>query len=392
MPHRFWLSLVLVTAGCVPEPAPDSVAPGPQADPGQAAAFSDLPGWTSGDQSGALPALDRSCERIANYAPDHELGGALAGPASDLQEICAALAATPVPDSAAVRAFLEQWFVPVFQSPGSDEAGLFTGYLELEVAGQRTAAPGAEPLYRPPPDLVEVDLGRFRPELAGHRVAGRVVGGQLVPMPDRAAIQNGALADQGLELVWILDPVDAFFLHIQGSGRVRFADGTLMRVGYAAANGHPYYAIGRTLLRRGEIAKDAISLQSIAAWLRAHPEQMRALMAENRAYVFFAERTGPGPLGAAGVALTPMRSAAVDPRYIPLHFPVWAATRVPAPGGGEETFERLLLAQDTGSAIRGPGRIDVFFGHGPEARERAGRMQSPGQVWVLVPRRSLAGQ
>ena len=381
------LAVAGLAAGCAPASKPPAIDLATLSGPAAVVAFADLPAWSDDNQAQALPALAGSCTKLATLPPEHDLGGGgVAGPARHMQRICAELERTSITSARDARAFLERWFVPVSRAAWAAADGLFTGYFEPEVAGRRTPAPGAEPLYVRPPDLVEVDLGRFRPALGGTWLVGRVQDGELVPMPDRASIQQGVLAGRNLELVWILDPVEAFFLHVQGSGRVRLDDGSVMHVGYAGSNGHPYYAIGRTLLRRGAIDRRDLSLQSIAAWLRAHPKDMRALMAENASYVFFEERPASAPVGAAGVPLTPRRSIAVDPAYSPLHVPVWVETRVPVPGGGDAPLARLMLAQDTGSAIRGPERGDLFFGHGVEAREQAGRMRAGGRIWLLVPR------
>ncbi len=383
------LALLLVAAGCTSAPIRDSGL----REPVEAISFADLPGWRADRHAEAVPALAGSCRRLATLPPGRELGRrGLAGPVRHMQEICTRLETASVTGPEAARRFFEAWFVPVSLSHPPSADGWFTGYFEPEVDGRRLPVAGGEPLYRRPPELVDLDLGAFRPELGGLRLAGQVRDGQLVPMPDRAAIQAGAFAGRNLELVWILDPVEAFFLHVQGSGRVRFADGSVLHVGYAGSNGHPYYAIGRTLQRRGAIASENLSMQSIAAWLRAHPEEMRALMAENPSYVFFEERPPSAPLGAAGVPLTPRRSIAVDPAYVPFHLPVWVATDVPVPGGGEVAVERLMMAQDTGSAIRGPARGDLFFGPGAEAREQAGRMRASGRLWILVPRRHAEGR
>ncbi|HEX6977888.1 MAG TPA: MltA domain-containing protein, partial [Alphaproteobacteria bacterium] len=197
-------------------------------------------------------------------------------------------------------------------------------------------------------------------------------------------IDEGALEGRNLELVWVADPIDAFFLHIQGSGRVRLADGSTIRVGYAAQNGHPYLAIGRPLIDRGAIPKDKVSMQSIRAWLAANPDEAERIMWLNASYVFFRELEGEGPLGAQGVPLTPGRSLAVDRRHIPLGAPIWLDTTLPTEG--TPPFRRLMVAQDTGGAIRGPLRGDVFWGHGSDAAERAGRMRSTGRMWILLPR------
>lgn len=218
-----------------------------------------------------------------------------------------------------------------------------------------------------------VELGDFRETLKGQRIAGRVVNGNLKPYENRADIEAGKLKD-AKPLVWVDDPVDAFFLHIQGSGRVLLDDGTEMRVGYAAQNGHTYYAVGRELVKRGLMNKDDVSMQSIRAWLEAHPEQAAEFMNLNPSYVFFNELTGEGPLGAQNVALTPGRSMAVDRTRVPYGTPLWLDIAEPAPDVGP--IQRLVIAQDTGGAIKGAIRGDYYWGYGPEAEHYAGLMKS----------------
>jgi membrane-bound lytic murein transglycosylase A len=240
------------------------------------------------------------------------------------------------------------------------------------------------PLYRTPPDLVTADLGLFRPAFAGERIAGRVDGTALKPYAKRAEIERGALAGRGLELVWVDDAADAFFLHIQGSGRVTLEDGSVVRVGYAGGNGHAYTAIGRELARRGVMAPEDVSMQSLRAWLANNPDEAQALMEVNDSYVFFRILEGEGPLGSQGVVLTPGRSLAVDARFLPLGAPVWLATTDPVDAA--RPLRRLTVAQDTGGAIRGPARADLFWGHGADAAERAGRMRQEGELYLLLPR------
>ena len=225
--------------------------------------------------------------------------------------------------------------------------------------------------------------------LAGYAIYGRVQGGEFVPYHSRADIETGALADRGLELLWVDDPIDQFFLQVQGSGQVQLDDGSLTRVGYASQNGHPYRAIGRDLIEIGVLTRDQVSLPAIKAWLEAHPADAPDIMARNRSYIFFEERPelGPddGPLGAQGVSLTAGRSLAVDPRYVPLGVPVWLETTVPWPEGAAP-LHRLMVAQDTGGAIKGVVRGDVFFGAGARAEAAAGHMKSPGRYALLLPK------
>ena len=346
--------------------------------------FADLPGWAGDTQAEILPALRASCDAIASLPPDRALGGT--GPtlrtAASLAPACAELDTLPAGDAAA-RAFLERRFTPLALGEGT-----LTGYFEPELRGSlRPDGAFATPLHARPPELVEADLGRFIPDLRGRRVAGMVRDGRLQPFPDRAAIKAGALRGQGLELAWVDDPADAFFLHIQGSGRVRLDDGAVLRLGYAGWNGHPYFAIGRALVEQGVLTREAVSMQAIRAWMtQAGPAEAAALMARNPSYIFFRRLDLPpeaGPIGTLGAPLTPMRSIAVDRTLVPLGLPVWVAGTDPLTGA---PLQRLTVAQDTGGAIRGPARADLFTGWGTEAAERAGRMRDPAALFLLIPR------
>jgi peptidoglycan lytic transglycosylase A len=368
----------------------------------RSARFADLPGWRKDVHAEALAAWLRSCERIERLPPGEPLGGAgraelapdLArmGSAGEWQRVCAA--GKRVPPGAA-RAFFERELLPFAAFAGREPTGLFTGYYEPLLHGSRRRhGRFTVPIYGRPPELVTVDLGLFREELRGQRTAGEVVEGALVPFADRAAVAAGALAGRDLEIAWVDDPVDAFFLEIQGSGRIELEEGGVLRVGYAAQNGRPYFAIGRDLVERGALAPEEVSLQSIRRWLAAHPEEAPKVMARNASYVFFQEVPGEGPLGAEGVVLTPGRSLAVDLAHLPLGVPVWLDGEAPAPveGQPDRPLRRLLVAQDTVGAIRGPVRGDVFWGYGEAAAAVAGRMKHPGRIWLLLPRAVAARQ
>ena len=359
------------------------------------AQFEDLPGWREDALAEAVPAFLRSCKRISALPDEADLGEPFAGTAASWKPLCAAAAKLPAGDSAAARAFFEAELRPYAATNNEAPLGLFTGYYEPLLQGSRKRGGRYTiPLYVCPPELVQVELGRFREELKGQRIAGKVEDGTLVPYPDRAEIEEGALSGRKLELVWVDDPVDAFFLQIQGSGRIRLAEGGEMRVGYAAQNGHPYFAIGRDLIDRGALTRDEVSMQSIRKWLVEHPEEAREVMRKNASYVFFQELKGEGPLGAEGVALTPGRSLAVDRKHFPLGVPIWLSAGMPGPkeGDPDRKLRRLLVAQDTGGAIRGPVRGDVFWGYGPEAAELAGRMKHRGRLWVLLPKGVTVGE
>ncbi len=316
------------------------------------ARFAEIPGWDEDDHAEALAAFVRSCEAIEGQDPDTSLGRMPAMATVPLwQERCRLARNTSGNDA---RAFFEAWFRP-WRITGIG-GSLFTGYFEPLLAGSRTrAGPWRWPVYRMPDGLS--------------------------PLPDRAAIDAGALDGLSLELLWVDDPVDAFFLHVQGSGRVRLEDGSEVRLGYAGGNGYPYTSIGKELIRRGEIAADDMSMASIRAWLASHPDEAAGLMAVNRSYVFFRELEGEGPVGAQGVPLTPGRSLAVDDAFFAYGVPVWLETTLPdgAP------WQRLMIAQDTGSAITGAVRGDIFFGAGEWAARMAGAMKAPGRSWILLP-------
>jgi membrane-bound lytic murein transglycosylase A len=353
--------------------------------------FTALDGWEQDEHGAALAAFLRSCERISAWPAHHRLSGrdGIAGNAGDWTGVCRGARAVPPEQPDQARRFFEQQFRAVAVHFGGQAAGLFTGYYEPMLRGSRVRG-GAYtvPLYSRPNDLINVDLGDFSDSLQGQRIVGRVQGRRLRPYHERQRIAAGVLADQGLEIVYVDDPVDAFFLQIQGSGRVRLASGEEIRLGYSGGNGRRYFAIGRELIKRGILTKENVSMQSIRAWLAAHPVQARGVMDMNRSYVFFRELMGPGPIGALGVALSPGRSIAVDHQLIPLGIPIWLHASHPAasPDGMEEPLRRLVLAQDTGGAIKGGVRGDLFWGHGARAAAIAGRMKNAGRWFLLLPR------
>jgi peptidoglycan lytic transglycosylase A len=352
------------------------------------AAFEDLPGWREDALEEAVPAFLRSCDGIAALPSSAGLGQTWAGTAGEWREPCAEAARLPR-DPTAVRRFFESRFRPWSVRNHRNPMGLFTGYYEPLLHGSRKRHGKFKvPLYSRPPELVLVDLGRFREDLKGRRIAGKVKDGVLVPFPDRRAIDRGALAGRKLEIVWVDDPIGAFFLHVQGSGRVRLAEGGELRIGYAAQNGHPYSSIGREMIGRGILTRDTASMQSIRSWLEAHPDQMREILEQDASFVFFQVVKGEGPLGAEGVPLTPGRSLAVDLKHMPLGVPLWLSSRMPAEREGEAdpSLRRLFIAQDTGGAIRGIVRGDLFWGFGTAAESRAGRMKHRGRYWVLLPK------
>ncbi len=364
-------------------------------------AFDALPGWSTADPGPTLATFLRSCDRIRTRPGDRPIDTQISaeplqqlyGRVDDWWPVCAEADRLGGQQNADAKGFFEQAFVAFSVYERGRRQALFTGYYEPLLSGSRTQRPGFEvPLLRLPVDLVSVDLGAFRADLKGQRIAGRVTSNRLSPYDTRADIAAGALDQDDLALVWVNDPIAAFFLHIQGSGRVALADGSIMRVGYAGQNGHAYASIGRILRERGELAPDNVSMQSIKQWLDDNPDQAQAVLNENASYVFFQEiavdNPDLGPLGAQNVPLTAQRSLAVDRRYVPLGAPVWLDAAKPSLSLPDtmEPFQNLMVAQDTGGAIRGAQRGDVFWGFGEEAEETAGLMQHPGHMFVLVPK------
>lgn len=270
---------------------------------------------------------------------------------------------------------------------GKVTSGLITGYYEPVLNGARTRGGKYQtPLYAVPDDLLTIELGDLYPSLKGERVRGKLQGKRVVPYPDRAQLTDGrALA--GKELVWVDSAIDAFFLQIQGSGRVQLTDGTTVRLAYADVNGQPYKAIGRQLVASGDLTLEQATAQGIRQWLADHPERQAEVMNSNPSVVFFREEkitdAALGPRGSLGVPLTPGRSVAIDARLLPLGAPLFLVATHPVTGA---PLQRLVVGQDTGGAIRGAIRADLFFGLGAEAGDLAGRMRSDGQLWLLWPR------
>ncbi len=391
--------LLIGLAACGTEPEPTKAPAKPAEEAAEPSAlleprdFAALPGWQEDAVAEALPALRRSCDRLLRRGDDATVGrNGQAGQVADWRGPCQAIAGAG--DEAALRRVLEAQFQPFQVVPVPEDRGLFTGYYEPELRGSLTPDQTYRvPLYGAPDDMVSVDLARFDPDLSGKNIVGRLENGQLVPYHSRKAIDDGALRNRGLEVLWLDDPVEAFFLHIQGSGKVTLPDGRALRVGYAASNGLPFESTGRYLLRSGKIGRDQASAQGVAGWLRDNPVEAVPVMQRNSRYIFFRAIDGDGPIGAQGVVLTPGRSLAVDRRYLPLGAPLWLDTTWP---GSDRPLRRLVVAQDVGSAIKGVVRGDLFWGSGAAALEQAGRMKQPGSYYVLLPRsvaaRRLAGQ
>jgi membrane-bound lytic murein transglycosylase A len=345
----------------------------------QPASWVDLHGFAEDDLEAAWSAWLQSCSTLINRPP--------------WQVACAAAAQLQQPGEEAIASYFRQHF-NVFQATNTDggDTGLITGYYQPVLQGSRTRSVEYRyPLYSKPDDLINVELASLYPELAHKRIRGRFNGQKLVPYYSRSEIDIQPSPLAGQELVWVDDIIDLFFLQIQGSGIIELDSGERIQVGYADQNGHSYRSIGRVLIERGEIAPEQASMQGIKQWARSHPQQLRELLDANPSYVFFRELPAglPGPLGALGVPVTAERSVAIDPRHIPLGAPVFLATTYP---NSSQPLNRLMLAQDTGGAIKGGVRADFYWGAGDVAGQRAGAMKQPGKIWVLLPKGFLLGE
>ena len=367
--------------------APAAAAPNPPGARAEALAFADLPGWAADDHAAAYAAFLVSCRAMLADAP--ALRPAVAAlPA--LRTICAEAAASPGRDAAAARVFFEAHFIPYRIVPDAGR-GFLTGYFEPEIDGALTRTPEfSAPVYGRPPDLVTLQPGDARGDLPADLAAARATPEGLKPYPERSAIYAGLLEGRNLEQLWLRDEPEVFIVQVQGSARVRLPDGRRVRLTYAGRNGHPYTSIGRLLIEEGRIPSAEMSLARLMGWLRANPGEARRVMEANRSYVFFAREddvdTLRGPTGGAGVPLTPGRSLAVDRGVWPYGLPVFCAANIDTVEPPTGKIARLMVAQDTGSAIVGPARADFFWGSGAEAGRRAGLTRHGLGFTVLWPK------
>ncbi len=378
-PVRLGLIFILVVLDAMPASPLQHVEP---------IGFSDIAGWPEDDHGAALATFRRSCAEIVADGRAFARPVVFGGEKRQWLPVCE-LAAKAIDG----RDFFEQNFVPLRVSEVEKPEGLFTGYYEPEAEGSLTPSPDyPAAIYRKPPDLVS-----FSADAAGEGglAYGRIVDGAPRPYFTRREIEEGALAGQGLEIVWLRSWVDAFFIHVQGSGRVRLGDGRIIRLAYGAKSGRPYTGIGGILVERGEFSREDMSMQTLRRWMARDGAAARELMWRNESFIFFRQVELPvndlGAPGAQGVQLTPMRSLAVDRSIWMFGTPVWLDTRIPDGRGGTEDFRRLTIAQDTGSAILGAIRGDIYFGFDPLAGARAGPMKAPGAMVVLLPRTVAEG-
>jgi membrane-bound lytic murein transglycosylase A len=335
--------------------------------------WADVVGWKEDNPGLALGALLESCSAL-RWRPQW-------------QQACKEAATMKQASEAEVRTFFERNFEPhQVSKPDGTTEGLLTGYYVPDLKGSRVASAAYPyPLYQRPSDLLTIDLSDVYPSLSNYRLRGRLDGNRVVPYWDRSEIDSQKRPLVGQELFWVADPVELFFLQIQGSGRILFDDGEQVMVNYADQNGHPYKSIGKYLIDRGAMPRSKMSMQNIRLWARNNPSEVDKLLNQNPSYVFF--RALPAgvksPPGALGVPLTPGRSLAVDRRHIPLGAPVFVDTFWP---NSDKPLRRLMVAQDTGGAIKGQVRGDFFWGMGSQAGSQAGRMKQSVRFWVFLPR------
>ena len=345
----------------------------PEAGIGKKVDWSRLRGWENDRHAESWPSLVRTCTKLGDLV--------------EWRQLCLAAAAIDNPSHQQAREFYEWWFTahPVYAA-GGERDGLITGYYEPLLLGSLEQTERFRfPIFERPQDLITVDLAGLYPELENKRVRGRLAGNKLIPYYSRALLAANPQLLNGHEIAWVEDPVALFFLHVQGSGRLQLPDGRTIGVAYADQNGHPYRSIGRELIDMGEIEQENVNLFSIRQWLEHHPERNEALLGRNPSYVFFSLRPelGDGPLGSFNVPLLAERTIAVDRNVIPLGLPVWLDTTLP---GTDQPYRRLVLAQDTGGAIKGHVRADLFWGQGERAERMAGLMKQPGRLYVLKPK------
>ena len=374
------LLVAALVCACAVKPSTQGAALAPALTP---VAFSDVPGWRDDKLDEVLPALRLQCQRLALLPADTALGGTglaadYGGRAGQWSDACgAALAMGAGGDP---RAFFEQWFAAYrIGTPA-----LVTGYYEPVIPGSRTrTAQFGVPVLARPDDLVPDGST----DASGRPTLARKAGGQIVPYWTRAEIEAGEMGGAAKPIAYLASPIDLFFAQLQGSALVQLPEGGLLHLVFDGRNGRPYTPIGRVLIDQHQLAQDQVSMQTIRAWLEAHPDQAKSVMDHNESYIFFREvqdaDSALGPPGALGVDLTAGRSAAVDKRFVPLGAPLFVDSAVP----DGRSWRHLVLAQDLGSAIEGPARLDIFLGSGTPAAEWAGKMRQQGQVWLLLPRR-----
>ncbi len=356
--------------------------------------FSNLPGWKKGDLRTSFAAFQTSCNVFLSMNPDKAVGSQFIHlKARDWLPACQAAMQPNGPHTRKqIKDFFETWFDVVEFYDGKPVQGLFTGYYMSSLKGSLTKTEKYNvPIYGVPDDLVSMQLNRFDPTLQSRKFVGRVdEKHQFIPYHTRAEIDNGALSGKAQVIAWVDSQVERLFLEIQGSGVIEFPDGSLLFVGYVAENGEPYRSVASVLIKQGVMTRDNASMQHISRYLKEHPEQVSSVLNQNKSFVFFGKSKKNEAYGSQGTTLTPGYSMAVDLKWVPMGTPVWLNTTRPELHT-EKThpFQRLMIAQDTGGAIRGAVRGDVYWGPGIKAVTIAGKMKNPGQYWMLLPKKHV---
>ena len=351
--------------------------------------FAQLPGWEKANTKKSLRAFQTSCKAFLKQDPDKAVGSEyLELQAKDWHPVCKAALDIDASSSANSKAFFQEWFIPVEFYESKPVHGLFTGYYMPLLHGSLTKTKKYNvPLYGLPDKLVVANLGMFDPEFKNQKIVGRVQGHKLLPFYTRAQINKGVISKYTPVLAWVDSKIDRSFLEIQGSGIIELKDGSQMAVGYAGQNGAPYTAIAKVLIDQGVMTRDNASMQRIRSYLEAHPEKIDSVLNQNKSFIFFEVLKNNDALGTQGVPLTPGYSLAIDQKWIPLGTPIWLnTTRPDEKSDHKKEFKRLMVAQDTGGAIKGVVRGDVYWGAGERATEIAGKMKNSGHYWLLLPK------
>ena len=356
-------------------------------------AFSQLPNWQSANVKKSLSAFRLSCKTFLKQDPEKWVGSEhLAIQVKDWQPACRAAMQINSVTKQNAKEFFNTWFTPVEFYQGKPLTGLFTGYYMPLLHGSLTKTKQFNvPIYGLPNNLVTANLGLFKPDLNNRRIVGRIVGNKMVPFYTREEINTGAIDKVAPTLLWLDNPMDRVFLEIEGSGVIELVDGKRIYVGYAGENGAPYTSIASVLIQKGVLTKNNASSQNIREYLNDHPQEIDDVLNQNKSFIFFSQLKTHAAMGAQGVALTPGVSLAVDPKWVPYGTPVWLSTSVPNEElKNNQPFNRLMVAQDTGGAIRGTVRGDTYWGSGKKATYIANHMQAQGRYWLLLPQHIAA--
>ena len=356
------------------------------------ASFADLPGWATADTKQSFLAFQLSCQTFLKQDPEKSVGSeSVALQVKDWQPACRAAVSVDGHSNQQTRAFFEAWFTPVEFFDSKPVKGLFTGYYMPLIKGSLTKTDKYNvPIYGLPKNIVLVNLELFDKNLKNRRIVGRVERNRLLPFYTREEINKGAISKVTPVLAWIDSLIDRSFLEIQGSGAIELSDGQTYAINYAAENGAPYVSIAKVLIDKGVMTRDNASMQHIRDYLETHPKELDVVLNQNKSFVFFERLLHDAALGAQGVALTPGYSLAIDRKWVPLGAPIWLNTVRPAENSEKQRlFQRLMIAQDTGGAIRGAVRGDVYWGAGKKATSIAGRMKNPGHYWLLLPQHTI---